>query len=394
MRLCKSSGHAARVISMVMVTALALTSGLRAGSDAVAARDRIAAAVERADAWLVACQTKNGNWLHSEYQGLGLTALAAHALEGSPGQASKKARLAGLAFLRARILADESTEDRRFGLQTDVRSVYDVAETVMALTHAGGSSDVPLLAAVRVLDEPTDKELLVTLCRRLEASMLTEAASGTGGWTYLLAGPLFPDLRAMGMLGNSSCTEYAVQAIAACVDCGIDVDSRMLAKAAMALCSYQGPDGGFFYGGNERDFRQAGGPTCAAVGGLELLRLRMGQDAPSGYDQSLVVACRDAGRAWMTRKYRADASPTDKGSGKHYYSYLLSLARAYALLSEVMIGKRNWREEVAKCLLDSQSKDGSWGPRSVRDTSLAVLVLRERSLAKADSPAQPVTPGK
>lgn len=350
-------------------------------------RVAVSRSLRQADLWLVSQQREDGRWQGSEYSDLGLTALAVAALEGSTEAAAVGARRRGQAAVRALLCTDltpagvlRACEDWRAR-----RTVYELSVSCLALSEPAAQAGLPgnLAEPVRGAS-PADRILLGALAEVLRKGMLLPGQGVESGWGYRVEDatappawrlPTEPEARSR-INSNLSCTEFAILGLHTAQQCGVVSDDAFWARAARAVLSYRGGGGGFFYLGAMGSTRCTGGMTCAAVWCLEICRRRITGKPEFALAETAIADASQSGGEWVTRRFRPDANPADKGTDAHHLSYLFSLARACRLHGWQMLNKVAWYESCSEWLLKQQSSSGFWGNRSSQDTSLAVLVLR------------------
>lgn len=214
-------------------------------------------------------------------------------------------------------------------------------------------------------------------------------ARHAGGWGYELA-------RGSGDQSNS---QFAVLALGAAADRGIQVPREVFEAAAAYWRQTQFPEGGWSY---STSLRPSGSMTCAGIGSLiicgsslsDLDEANAGQLNCCGDDPSDDAV--DRGLAYLSKVFTMDANPG--GEMLSYFYYLYAVERIGRLSGRRLIGNRDWYREGAERLVGLQDNfQGFWQGGGVvesnRDvsTSFALLFLakgkRQVVIARLDHPS-------
>lgn len=182
--------------------------------------------------------------------------------------------------------------------------------------------------------------------------------------------------------GDPSNAQFAVLALGAASDRGIEIDSEVFALASQYWKQIQLAGGGWSYGGST----PSGSMTCAGIASMIIcggsLRDAVGIGPASlqccdGEQRDDTVA---RGLEALGRRFTVEANPG--GELLSYFYYLYAVERVGRLSGRRLIGERDWYREGAERLVNLQDDfDGSWrggGPvESNRDiaTSFALLFL-------------------
>ncbi|MBI3856873.1 MAG: terpene cyclase/mutase family protein [Planctomycetes bacterium] len=189
------------------------------------------------------------------------------------------------------------------------------------------------------------------------------------------------DLRVKGDISN---TQFAVLALKACADAGIEVPKETWSGALAFVQTTQNPDGGWGYCfGGEKDPSSYASMTCAGVTTMAICRYALGhKDAAK--DTPVKVAL-----GWLGKSFRPDKNANVENGqitdpGRWLYYYLYSIERTGMILGTEMMGKEKWYPAGAKYLLGKQKEDGSWWTGALdkaveldttADTCFAILFL-------------------
>jgi hypothetical protein len=210
-----------------------------------------------------------------------------------------------------------------------------------------------------------------------------------GAWTYGL-GP---------GSGDQSNAQFAVLALGAAADRGIEIDPEVFKLAAIYWREHQLRQGGWGYGSS----RQASGSmTCAGIASMIICGGSL-QDLKGNQDNRLRCCGGEAaddtiqqGLDHLSRIFTVRANPG--GELLSYFYYLYAVERVGRLSGRRLIGNRDWYREGAEQLVGLQDKfQGFWkggGPvESNRDiaTSFALLFLskgkRQVVIGRLDHPS-------
>lgn len=184
--------------------------------------------------------------------------------------------------------------------------------------------------------------------------------------------------------GDISNTQFAVLALKACADAGIEIPKETWSGALAFVQVNQNPDGGWGYCyGGEKDPASYASMTCAGVTTMAVCRHALGHKDVAK-DTPVKVAL-----SWLGKTFRADKNAnvenghiTDPGRWLFYYLY--SIERTGMILGLDSIGKEKWYPAGAKHLLAQQKEDGSWWTGALpkaeemdvtADTCFAILFL-------------------
>lgn len=189
------------------------------------------------------------------------------------------------------------------------------------------------------------------------------------------------DLKVRGDISN---TQFAVLALKACADSGIEIPKDTWVGALGYVLNSQNPDGGWGYCfGGEIDRSSYASMTCAGVTTVAICRHALGTK------EVMRETAVKAALAWLAKSFRPDRNANvEKGSitdpNRWLYYYLYSIERVGMILGVETLGKEKWYPAGAKYLLEKQKEDGSWWtgtlPKAAEmdvtaDTCFAILFL-------------------
>ncbi len=299
-------------------------------------------AIDRGIAYLRKTQTKRGGWNEYGSQSCGLTALCTLALLNSGVEKDDPAIVSAMRYLRT----------------FKPKETYSISLQTLVYCHYGAARDLP--------DIRTNVELLVFNQKKV---------GRVGSWDYG---------KQIGS-GDPSNSQFALLALGAAKDRGIDVDPIVFQRALKYWVDRQKGGGWSYHGGDI----PSGSMTCAGVASVIIARggLEGGSSQIVG-DQ--ITCCGGAnvnadpvelGLEWLGRNFTLRANPG--GSPMTYFYYLYALERVGRLSGRRFIGGHDWYREGAERLLDLQDGfQGFWsgngqmaeGNRDV-STSFALLFL-------------------
>jgi hypothetical protein len=336
-------------------------------------------ALEAALRSLIVAQSPDGAWRSATYgvfsDGLSLTPLVLTAVTfGPPVEGAADARRQGASYLTARVRADGSIDDGRFGM---TYPVYTASATVISLSQLNWPGAVPA----------RDAWLRELLRRQLNRSLgWTPDDPSFGGWGYSIDPPvksrsaIAPERQ---VDADLSSTLFAVGALRIA---GVRSDDPAIRDALTFLQRCQNvaandddrdprfDDGGFFFSPTDA-VRNKAGPAgtdrqgrlrfhsygSATADGLRAL-LRCGLSAS---DRRVVAA-----RRWLEENFSASSNPgvfesvREADRDATYYYYAWSVAHAFRALGIDSIAQRggriNWPEALTRELLRRQRPDGGW----------------------------------
>ncbi|MEM9365891.1 MAG: DUF4159 domain-containing protein [Planctomycetota bacterium] len=301
----------------------------------------VSRSINRGTEYLRKTQTKSGGWReYPRHADGGLTALCTLAMlnAGVPPNDPSIAR--SLKYLRS------------LRLQT----TYSVALRTLVYCQCGAAMDLPRI-----------RECVAWLTQKQNPP----EARNPGGWHYGDRGN-----------GDPSNSQFALLALGAAADRGIQVNPEVFALADRYWRERQLQRGGWSYGGGESRIA-SGSMTCAGIASLVITNTH----APSDVSGALMCCGNEVeddaierGIDFLGSVFTLQANPG--GELLSYYYYLYAIERVGRLTGRRLIGNRDWYREGAERLLGKQDQfQGFWqgtGPvESDRlvSTSFAVLFL-------------------
>lgn len=324
------------------------------------------AAIERGVAWLIDQQQRDGSWgNHQTAYPAGMTGLALYALQ------------------RCGVRADHPTIRRGYAYLDSIepRETYGMSFALLAYG----------------VDPPPERKKRM---RQLLDRLLSWQRDGGWGYPEALAGT--PGFEGMHDKADLSCTQYAVLAMRACQNAGVDVPKDAWLRCIDAADAYLGPVEKLNATGSTKAARQeAAGfrylldrePTCsmtaAGVCVMKIARNALGERLAQQPNEKSRRGI-ELGLAWLGSRFDVNA---DVGGDKSWHLYYLyGIERVGGLLELDRIGPSAWYEDGAEWLLKRQNGDGSWrapeaggDPPHVRqvesDTSFALLFLKRATRA-------------
>jgi hypothetical protein len=298
-------------------------------------------AIDRGIAYLRKSQNERGGWEEFGGQSCGLSALCT------------------LALLNAGVSKDDPEMVRaiRYLRSFEPSETYSVSLQTLVYCQLGAAGDLPRIR------------------RNVEWLIRNQKQTGDriGSWDY--GGGRGS--------GDPSNAQFALLALGAAQDRGIDVDPNVFKRSLDYWVNRQ-RNGGWSYGRNRRP---SGSMSCAGVASIIIARGRLGGNS-SRMSSDRIRCCGgqiggtdpvEEGLAWLGRNFTLQVNPG--GDSMTFYYYLYALERVGRLSGRRFIGKHDWYREGAERLLQLQDEFlGFWagaGPMENRDvaTSFALLFL-------------------
>jgi hypothetical protein len=185
-----------------------------------------------------------------------------------------------------------------------------------------------------------------------------------------------------GGMGDPSNTQFALLALGAAHDRGIEVDPQVFERS-LSYWNDLIRDGGWAYPGRSN----SGSMTCAGIASIIIARGRLGSgSAPVDGDQIQCCGAQlddndpvEAGLNWLARNFTLQVNPG--GSEHTLFYYLYALERVGRLSGRRFLGDHDWYREGAARLLGMQDQfQGFWmGSGALENqeiaTSFALLFL-------------------
>ncbi|WP_342190247.1 DUF4159 domain-containing protein [Stieleria varia] len=327
------------VAMMVLVGVLVVTQSVAAaGIDAVA----VQRSLDRGIAYLRKTQEPRGSWQEYGGQSCGASALCTLALLNAGVSRDDPAIVNAMKYLRS-IQAGET---------------YSVSLQTLVYCQLGAAGDLPRI-------------------RRnvewLESKQKNETNGAAGSWGY-----------GGGTAGDPSNAQFALLALGAAHDLGVEVDPLVFERALAYWVDLQQAGGGWGYGRTT----PSGSMTCAGIASVIIARGRLGGTS-SSIVNGAVQCCGgesddddpvEKGLKWLAGHFDVRNNP-GSNKGTHYY-YLYALERAARLAGRRFIGDHDWYREGAEQLISLQDGfQGFWKGNGFGDddpniaTSFALLFL-------------------
>lgn len=323
-------------------------------------------AIERGVAWMIDQQQRDGSWgNHQTVYPAGMTGLALYALQRCGVRPDHPAIRRGYAYL-------DSIEPREtYGLS-------------FALLAYG-------------IDPPPER-------RKRMQSLLERLLSWQrdSGWGYPEALAGTPGFEGIHDKADLSCTQYAVLALRACQNAGLEVPKEAWLRCIGAADGFLGPAERLNATGATRGARQEAAGfrylvereatcsmTAAGICVMKVARNALGERLPAQLDEKSRRGI-ELGLAWLGARFDVNA---DVGGDKAWHLYFLyGVERVGGLLELDRLGASAWYEDGAEWLVQRQNGDGSWrapgaggDPAHVRqsesDTCFALLFLKRATRA-------------
>ncbi|MDM4017821.1 DUF4159 domain-containing protein [Roseiconus lacunae] len=297
----------------------------------------VSRSIDRGIAYLRGTQTDGGGWVEYPGNSCGLSALCTLALLNAGVSREDAAIRNAMKYLRA----------------TEATQTYSVALQTLAYCQYGSAADMP-----RIRDNVS----------KLSGEQMPNGAWGYGGKRV--------------SRGDPSNSQFALLALGAAQDHGVQVDPEVFRRAIDYWKGLQNPDGGWSYSGGG----STGSMTCAGVASLIIAQGRLG-DNSSSIEDGRIQCCGgesdeadpiQAGLDWLARRFIVEDNPN--GHASTYFYYLYAIERTGRLSGRRFFGGHDWYREGAEKLLSIQDgfqgfwSGGDWEPASVA-TSFALLFL-------------------
>ncbi len=336
-----------RIVPIAAVLIAAVAIGPTLEKTAAAAQldaATVQRSIDRGIAYLRKSQNERGGWEEFGGQSCGLSALCTLAFMNSGVSKEDDAIVRAMRYLRA----------------FEPNETYSVALQTLVYCQLGAAGDLPRIRR--------NVEWLVANQKR------SGSADRIGSWDY----------GAGRGSGDPSNAQFALLALGAAQDRGIDVDPDVFQRSLDYWVNRQRDDGGWAYGGGRRN---SGSMTCAGIASTIIARGRLGgENSQASADQIRCCGNQLAGKdpveaalGWLGRNFTLQVNPGGDSMTRFYYFY--ALERVGRLSGRRFIGDHDWYREGAEVLLDLQDEFvGFWsgaGPMENRDvaTSFALLFL-------------------
>ncbi|MEM0924794.1 MAG: prenyltransferase/squalene oxidase repeat-containing protein [Planctomycetota bacterium] len=247
---------------------LTIQFGLSPSAGAAVDATDVSRSIDRGVSYLRKIQNKRGGWDEFAGHSCGLSALCT------------------LALLNAGVPRDDPAVTRamRYLRSTEANSTYSVSLQTLVFCQYGSAGDLPRI--------------------RNNVKLLGQWQLGNGVWHY-----------GGNQLGNGdqSNSQFAVLALGAAQDRGVQVDSAVFERAIQYWSNDQNRDGGWGYRGSE----STGSMTCAGVASLIIANGRLGNGS-SLIENNQIRCCGDdtdqqdpigRGIDWLAEAFTVEDNP-------------------------------------------------------------------------------------
>lgn len=331
--------------SLIAAIAVALLLGpLSRAAQAEVDAASVQRSIDRGITFLRKSQNERGGWEEFAGQSCGLSALCT------------------LALLNSGVARDDPdiVQAMRYLRGFEPNETYSVALQTLVYCQLGAAGDLPRIRR--------NVQWLVG-----NQKLAGTSADRIGSWDYGSGRGS----------GDPSNAQFAILALGAAQDRGVDVDPMVFERAREYWIGRQ-RDGGWAYGSNRRI---SGSMTCAGIASLIITGGRL-SGGSSEMDGDRIRCCGgddtekdpvEEGLAWLGRNFTLQVNPG--GDSMTFFYYLYALERVGRLSGRRFIGDHDWYREGAERLLGLQDQfQGHWagtGGMENRDvaTSFALLFL-------------------
>ncbi len=336
------AGKGARRAVITILTVLTVVSHLpTAHADVDPAS--VQRAIDRGVEYLKKSQNDRGGWSEFRNQSCGLSALCTLALLNAGVDRDDPDLVGALRYLR--------------GFSPD--ETYSVSLQTLVYCQAGAAGDLPRI-----------RENVDWLVR---AQISEQGGARQGAWNYGLRGP---------GSGDPSNAQFALLALGAAIDRGVEVEADVFRRAAEFWRRRQERSGGWSYFPQQTT---TGSMTCAGIASLIIARGRL-QDAGERIEADDVACCDDSdstdavaqGLEFLGDSFSVRSNP---GDSFNYFYYMYALERVGRLSGQRLIGTHDWYREGAEQLISLQDNfQGFWSGGNFESdrniaTSFALLFL-------------------
>jgi len=312
--------------------------------------------------WLAANQKVDGTWGQSEYPAL--SALALTAFQGDPSGSYKRKYAANISKGYEQLVRNAKSDG---GIYVEKMANYNTSISLMALLVANDPSYEPVMKKAR--------NFLVGLQDNLGDDVAVNGGIGYGG-TYKHS-DLNNTLNALEALHY---TRYLKSDVANDPEAR-DLNWQAVTRFISRTQNLPGPNdqkwasddsdnkGGFVYfpghsmageqklGDGRTALRSYGSMSYAGL--LSFIYAQVDKNDPR------VKAVID----WLTRNYTLEENPGMQQAGVYYYYHTMAKGLSAAGIDTLTLkdgSKINWRQDLAKRLLNLQNLDGSWANQNAR----------------------------
>jgi len=312
--------------------------------------------------WLAANQKVDGTWGQSEYPAL--SALALTAFQGDPSGSYKRKYAANISKGYEQLVRNAKSDG---GIYVEKMANYNTSISLMALLVANDPSYEPVMKKAR--------NFLVGLQDNLGDDVAVNGGIGYGG-TYKHS-DLNNTLNALEALHY---TRYLKSDVANDPEAR-DLNWQAVTRFISRTQNLPGPNdqkwasddpdnkGGFVYfPGHSMAGEQKlsdGRTALRSYGSMSYAGLLSFIYAQVDKNDPRVKAVID----WLTRNYTLEENPGMQQAGVYYYYHTMAKGLSAAGIDTLTLkdgSKINWRQDLAKRLLNLQNLDGSWANQNAR----------------------------
>ena len=298
-------------------------------------------AIDRGITYLRKSQTDRGGW------------------DEFPGHSCGVSSLCTLSLLNAGVSREDPAikNAMRYLRSNEAHDTYSLSLQTLVYCQYGATGDLPRIRA--------------NVARLSETQI--QQGRNSGAWGY--GGKRQTN-------GDPSNAQFALLALGAAVDRGVDVDAELFERAIDYWTRRQSAGGGWSYGGGPA----SGSMTCAGIASLIIANGRLGNQS-SSVEKGQILCCGGSdknapiqqGLDWLSERFNAQTNPG--GHGGTFFYYLYAIERTGRLTGRRFFGDHDWYREGAEKLLSSQDGfQGYWSGDSSGEsptiaTSFALLFL-------------------
>ncbi|WP_146599518.1 DUF4159 domain-containing protein [Novipirellula aureliae] len=303
-------------------------------------------AIDRGVAYLRKSQTDRGGWNEYGGQSCGLSALCTLSLLNAGVSRDDPAISKAMKYLRS----------------FEPNETYSVSLQTLVYCQLGATADLPRIRRnVLWLVQKQNKE--------------GDGRRRVGGWSYG---------QRIGS-GDPSNSQFALLALGAAKDRGIEVDAEVFERALEYWIVHQRDDGGWAYGSSQ--------PTTGSMTSAGIASIIISRGGVSGTSSRIqggrIECCGNRGEGddpvesaltWMGDHFSVEVNPG--GDSMTFYYYLYALERVGRLSGRRFIGGHDWYREGAEQLLELHDPfQGFWSGAAPMEnnrdiaTSFALLFL-------------------
>ncbi len=350
------------VLMAVSLHGLAADKGVAASRPNLSLKLELETAIGKGLTWLAAHQNADGTWSQAEYPAM--TALVLTAYQGDPSASYKRKYEANIAKGYEQLLRNVKPDG---GIYAEKLANYNTSTAIMALLVANNPSYEPIIKKAR--------NYLIGLQDNLGEDVAVNGGIGYGGrykhsdlsnTTFALEAIHYTRYLKSDVVNDPEVKDLNWKAV-----------QQFLSRTQNLPGSNDQPwasddpanKGGFVYfpghsmAGEQK--LEGGRTALRSYGSMSYAGLISMIYAQVDKNDPRVKAVID----WLTRNYTLAENPGMGAEGLYYYYQMMAKALSAAGIDTLTLkdGSRvNWRQDLAKRLLDLQNADGSWANTSGR----------------------------